>query len=182
MPMAATKRMKKNTAPPNDTAASGVGSPSVAADHEIVGHLRENLSHLRQHDRQRQPQVLPVLLPCIAKNLYIICFGCDSVRGGKGTNFGPNNLVRSRKGRRKMLSGHLPDAKRADSPSGLSARNGAGCRRAPCQATRSLTPRALSDSTTTHRVPRVGPPRRVGVGRGAAAGRSPSSAVSAPTP
>lgn len=36
---------------------------SVAADHEVVGHLRENLSHLRQHDRQRQPQVLPVLLP-----------------------------------------------------------------------------------------------------------------------
>ena len=54
MPMAAMKRMK-NTAPPNDTAA-------VAAYHQVVGHLREDLSQLRQYDGQRQPQVGLVLV------------------------------------------------------------------------------------------------------------------------
>ncbi len=34
---------------------------AVAADHEVVGDLREDLSHLGQHDGQRQPQIGAVL-------------------------------------------------------------------------------------------------------------------------
>ena len=48
---------------------------AVAADHQVVGHLGENLSHLGQHDGEGQPQVSTVLL--------LVC--CESVHASYGS-------------------------------------------------------------------------------------------------
>ena len=56
MPTPAMKRMKK-TEPPNEVAASGVGSSLRNGDHDVVGDLYEDLPQLGHHDGQGQFQI-----------------------------------------------------------------------------------------------------------------------------
>ncbi len=62
MPMAAMKRMKNTAAAERHGGQRHGVVAAVAADHQVVGYLRENLAQLRQYDGQGQFQIGLVLI------------------------------------------------------------------------------------------------------------------------